>query len=250
MRQALTGAVFGALFAAMFSTYIGANAQDTDEPGNFTLPFEIRNSAGTVVFKIEEGSNGPLLTLGSGSKLIQLGERGSGMALQLQSGSSMVSAFASQDLALVNTRYANGTTSVGYAKTSGYGFAVDIDKKPVAELGVRPGRNGALRVFAPDGTPVVLAGSNPAHGGAGSAYFNDIAGKSFAYIQYEKDVGVVAVAKADRPVVTIGGSVDGSGGKLGVYTNSGEQVFAAASSASKGAACAYGSQRRQCMTPE
>lgn len=250
MKQVMTGAACGALVATMLSSFMGANAQDADEPEPFRLPFEILDGGGNVVFKVEQGSNGPLMTLGTGNNTIRLGAIIPGMAMQLQSGTSMVSAVAGQNLALVNTKHGSGTTSLGYSLQDGHGVAIDIDEKSVAELGVRPGRNGALRVFAPDGTPVVQAGSNPAHGGAGSAYFNDTAGKAFAYIQYHQDAGLVAVAKADRPVVTLGGSADGSGGKLAVLNNGGEQVFAAASSGSNGAACAYGSQHNECMSPK
>lgn len=250
MRHFGFGVVIGASAAGILAFLVNANAQN-DQLHKFTLPFEIVGSSGATVMKVEDSGYGPLLTLGSGNRTVRIGGSPAGMAIQVKNGAATVNAVAGQSVAAVNTQGPGGAVNFGYSQQDGFGMTVAISDNPAVELGVKPGRNGVLRIYTPDGKVAAMLGSNPGAGGGGSAYFYNVGGQLFAYATPDGDSGTMGIVKAERVVAELTGSKDGTGGKIGVYDNSGGQVFAAASTGGKGTACAYSPESQpKCLQPK
>jgi|GEM_PF-6271770 len=250
MREFTYGVITG-VSVAVALVAVAARAQDPSipQPGTIELPFKGLNSSGETVFLIEDGSNGPLMTIGSGDKLVRIGGTPVGMAIQAKSGDRTVNLVAGSQVVAINANGQEGTVSLGVTAEEGAGMQVSVNSKKVIDLGVNPGKNATLRLFNPQGQPAALMGSNPAANGGGAAYFYDGAGHNIAFIEPRDGAGKLGISNAGGSIAEMTISRDGSGGKVGVYSNSG-QVFAAASTAGQGAACAYSDKEEKCLMPK
>lgn len=250
MRSFAGGAFVGASIASFLalSFIAGAQGNNSAKPGRFAMPFELVDSAGQVVFKVEGTANGPILTMTSGSNSIRLGMTGAGSALQLNSGSDVASAAAGNNASMFRTKVGDVLTSLGTGD-SDTGMQISTGDNEQVHVGMKPAKNAAVRVFKPDGDIAVQFGSNPSAQNNGTLYVYGGNGEEAASMVALEDGGLVAVSKAGSPLVQMSAGRDGSAGKVGVFKPDGTQVFAAGAVGGSGLACAYGNNRQQCLNP-
>lgn len=248
MRSFTSGAFVGGSVASLLALSIMAGAQDgkSVKPARFAMPFELVDSSGQVVFKVEETASGPILKMTSGSKSISLGMTAAGSALQLNSGSDVASAAAGSNASVFRTRVGDVLTTLGTAE-SDTGMQVDVGDKEQVHVGIKPAKNAAVRVFRPDGNIAVQLGSNLAQQSNGTIYVYGANGNQAAYMVAKEDGGYLGVSNGSQPLASLSPGRDGSAGKLGVFTPDGTQVFAAGAVGGRGQACAYGNNRQQCL---
>ncbi|MBS7696215.1 MULTISPECIES: hypothetical protein [unclassified Chelatococcus] len=226
-----------------------ADARDgSPKPARFAMPFELVDSAGQVVFKVEETANGPILKMTSGSKSIHLGMNAGGSALQLSSGSDVASAAAGSNASIFRSKVGNVLTTLG-TEEADTGMQIDVGEMEQVHIGIKPTKNAAARVFKPDGSIAVQLGSNPAAQGNGTLYVYGANGEPAAHIEAKEDGGYLGISNGSQPLASLSPGRDGSAGKIGIFTPDGNQVFAAGAVGGRGVACAYGNNRQQCLNP-
>lgn len=241
------GAVAIAIASISTMQFMSKAESNGPKPATFAMPFQIVDGAGQIVLKIEEANGHAVLIMGSNNQTLRIGITNSGPSLDLRTGSNVVNMYAGESGAMLQIRRGNLLTAIENTE-KGVGLTVENGDKEQLHAGIKPGKNSALRIFGTNGQPSVALGATSA-AAASAVYLYDGSGERVAFIESREDGGHVGIAKGNKALAELSPGKDGSAGKLGIFSTSGSQVFAAGAISGRGSACAYGDRGTQCLSP-
>ncbi|MGF1624359.1 MAG: hypothetical protein ACFCVH_05710 [Alphaproteobacteria bacterium] len=248
----LAGCAVGVVGATIAAGSLIAVAQDDSGGGPpvFSAPFQVLSSSGQPLLTVDETGDGPLLTLvGQGGQKIVMGATGQGMAMAVYySSQQYISLDAFGDALIVNLISGSNTTAL-MTDAEQQSLVIEQNGATVVDLGVKTGRNAALRVADPVGTVVAQVGSNPRNGGAGSVLVSDPSGVINAFMHSAAtSSGIVGIGINGSEVALLEPNVDSSGGKITIAgTNGTIAVSAGMKTDGQGTVCVQNNRGTHCQ---
>ena len=260
-RMAALVAVSAAAGAAMAPRMAGSQAPQTPSPpqtppavgATVTAPFKVVSASGALLMEVTESGDGARLRLtGANGGEVNLGAATHGeTALAVQSRES-------------GAIWAVRVTPAGMVMNGGaleHGFVMAIDDKnqglriekakiEVAHLGVKDGKNAAVRLYGPGGKPAAQLGSNPVNQGAGTLTLSDAGGAVTGnWASKAEGASTLFTTAGGTPVFVVQPSKSG-GGKMELSAAGGETAVQAGAGASGGIVCAFVPNRPpRCLDP-
>lgn len=215
-------------------------------------PFSVLAPDGSVLMKVEQSGDGARVTIkGHGSGRVQLGAAG---------GQASAISVGSQDTVFWSTAV-EGDTIATNAKSGQNNTASIVSSEnqvvqflhggvEVVNLGVKPGRNAAIRISSPSGAIAAQLGSNPVNAGAGTLTLTDAAGNVTGNWASKPDgTSILFLTAHGTPVFAIEPSKSG-GAKVTLSMADGTSAVQAGGGSTGGIVCAYvAGKAPRCLDP-